>query len=87
VSIANIKAWLDKNDIQKAKPRLKTPDKELLVKLRECCKNYDIDGIEEVMSKLESCDYEEDSDLVKWIRKRIDISKMSEVAERLEEIA
>jgi hypothetical protein len=44
-----------------------------------------MDGIEEVMSTLESSDYEEDGDLVKWIREKIDISKMSEVANRLGE--
>jgi len=85
--VSRIKAWLDKNDVHEAKPRLKAPDRELLVKLRECCENYDIDGIDEIMSKLESYDYEEDPDLVKWIREKIDISKMSEVAQRLGETA
>jgi signal transduction histidine kinase/DNA-binding response OmpR family regulator/HPt (histidine-containing phosphotransfer) domain-containing protein len=81
--VANVTAWLEQNDIQEAKPRLKAPDRELLAKLRECCESYDIDGIEEVMSELEKADYEEDADLVKWIRGRIDISKMGEVAQRL----
>jgi len=84
VVVSNVKEWLDKNDIHEAKPRLKTPDKELLVKLREYCENYDIDGIEEVMSKLESAKYEEDAGLITWVRERINISKMSEVAKRLE---
>jgi CheY-like chemotaxis protein len=87
VIVSNIKAWLEQNDVQEAKPRLKAPDRELLLKLRECCENYDIDGIEEIMSALESSDYEEDGDLVKWIREKIDISKMNEVAKRLEEVA
>jgi len=86
VIVSNIKAWLEQNDVHEAKPKLKTPDRELLVKLRECCEKYDIDGIEEVMSKLESSDYEEDGDLVKWIREKIDISKMSEVAKQLEKV-
>jgi len=83
VVVSNVKAWLDKNDIHEAKPRLKAPDKELLAKLREYCENYDIDGIEEVMSHLENADYEEGADLIEWIREKIDISKMSEVAKRL----
>jgi len=83
VIVANVKAWLDKNDVHEAKPRLKAPDRELLAKLRESCKNYDMDSIDETMAELESSDYEEEADLVKWIREKIDISKMGEVAERL----
>jgi len=83
VIVANVKEWLEKNDVQDAKPLLKAPNKELLAKLRESCESYDIDSIEEIMSELEKTDYEEDADLVKWIREKIDISKMSEVAQRL----
>jgi len=83
IIVGSIKEWLDKNDVHEAKPRLKAPDKGLLAKLRERCENYDIDGVEEIMSELEKTDYEEDADLIKWIREKIDISKMGEVAERL----
>jgi hypothetical protein len=37
------------------------------------------------MSELESADYEEGADLIKWIREKIEISKMGEVAKRLAE--
>jgi len=83
VIVANIKAWLDENDVHEKKPRLKAPDKELLAKLKESCESYNMDDIEDVMSKLESADYEEGTDLIKWIREKINISKMGEVAKRL----
>jgi signal transduction histidine kinase/CheY-like chemotaxis protein/HPt (histidine-containing phosphotransfer) domain-containing protein len=86
IIVSNVKEWLDKNDVQDAKPRLKAPNKELLAKLRESCESYDIDGIEQVMSELEKADYEEDADLVKWIREKVDISKMGEVAQRLDKM-
>jgi len=86
VIVANVKAWLDKNDVQKEKPRLKAPDKNLLIKLREGCENYDMDSIEEALNELESNDYDEDADLVKWIREKIDISKMGDVAQRLADV-
>jgi len=85
VIVGNIKAWLEKNNINDAKPRLKAPDRELLARLRQCCESYDIDGIEKTMSELESSDYEEGADLMAWIREKIDISKMGEVAKRLAE--
>jgi PAS domain S-box-containing protein len=83
IIVANVKAWLEHNDVQKEKPRKKVPDKDLLIKLRESCESYDMDGIDEVMKYLESSDYDEDADLIKWIREMIDVSKMGEVAQRL----
>jgi PAS domain S-box-containing protein len=83
IIVANVKEWLDKNDIQKAKPRKKAPDSELLAQLQQNCESYDIDSVEEVMSKLESFDYDEDTELISWIREKIDISKMGEIAKRL----
>jgi len=85
--VANIKAWLRENDIHKAKPRLKAPDKELLAMLLQSCDNYDIEGIDKAMSGLESADYEEGADLVEWLKKKIGISKISEVTERLKSLS
>jgi PAS domain S-box-containing protein len=87
IVVANVKEWLDKNDIHEKKPRKKSPDRELLTQLRESCENYDIDDIEEIMTQLESADYDEDADLISWIREKIDISKISEVAKRLADIS
>jgi signal transduction histidine kinase/CheY-like chemotaxis protein len=82
--VANIKAWLEQYDANsKKKPLLKTPDMELLARLRRSCESYDIDGIDKAMLELESADYEEGADLVAWIRQKIDISKIGEVARRL----
>jgi CheY-like chemotaxis protein len=83
--VANIKDWLDKNDVHEEKPRLKAPDRELLAKLKECCENYDMDDIDAVMKELEGSDYDEDADLITWIRDKIDISKLGDVAKELEE--
>jgi len=82
--VANVKAWLEQHDAaSEKKPRLKTPDRELLARLRRSCESYDIDGIDKAMSELESADYEEGADLVEWLRKKIAVSRMSEAAQRL----
>jgi len=86
VIVSSVRKWLQENDVQAEKPRLKAPDKEVLAKLKESCESYDMDGIDEAMKALESNDYDEGADLVKWIREKIDISKMGEVAKRLSEI-
>jgi len=84
--VANVKAWLDEHDANsEKKPRLKAPDKELLARLRQSCESYDVDDIDKAMLELESADYEEGADLVTWLRQKIDVSKMGEVAQRLAE--
>jgi CheY-like chemotaxis protein len=83
IVVANVKEWLEKNDIHEAKPRLKTPDRELLARLRQCCESYDMSGIDETMAELESSDYEENADLVAWLREKIETSEFAEAAERI----
>jgi len=81
--VANIKAWLGKNDIHEAKPRLKAPDKELLAKLRQGCEDYDMESIDKAMSELEKNDYDESADLIPWLRGKIETSEFDEAAEKL----
>jgi len=81
--VANVKAWLKEYDSKNAKPRLKAPDRGLLAKLRQCCESYDMSGIDEVMKELDKSDYEEEADLVAWLKEKIVISEVGEVAERL----
>jgi signal transduction histidine kinase/HPt (histidine-containing phosphotransfer) domain-containing protein len=83
VIVANVKAWLAQYDTKNAKPRMEAPNRELLSRLRKSCENYDMSSIDEVMSELDSYDYEEGSGLVAWLKEKIDISEIGEVAERL----
>jgi HPt (histidine-containing phosphotransfer) domain-containing protein len=86
VIVANVKKWLDKNDVQESKPRKKAPDKKLLAKLRESCESYDIDDVDEAMKELENAEYDEQGELVTWIREMVDMSKLGDVAKRLKEL-
>jgi PAS domain S-box-containing protein len=83
IVVENIKTWLDKYNADNVKPRLKAPDREILARLRQSCQNYDMIGIDKALSELEKTDYEEDGDLVAWLRGKIDISEIDEVADRL----
>jgi hypothetical protein len=60
-------------------------DRVLLVKLRENCEKYDMDGVEDVVKELEKNEYEEDGELVTWIREMVDMSKLGDVAKRLKD--
>jgi len=83
IVVANVQKWLDKNDIYETKPRLKAPDSGLLARLREGCESYDMDTVEEIIKELEKNEYDEDGELVSWIREQIDMSKLGDVAKRL----
>jgi len=83
VIVASVKAWLAQYDSKNAKPRVKAPDRELLKKLRQCCESYDMGGIDEVMAELDKNDYEEDSELVPWLKEKLLVSEVGEVADRL----
>jgi len=84
--VADIKAWLAHYDSKNAKPRLKAPDRELLKKLKECCENYDMSGIDDVMLELDKNDYDEDSELVAWLKEKVVVSEISEIAQRLAQV-
>jgi len=83
VIVANVKAWLEQYDALNAKPRLKTPDRKVLARLRQCCENYNMSGIDQAMSELDSFSYDEGADLVAWLKEKIVISEIDEMAARL----
>jgi len=86
IIVANIKTWLDQYDAAgEKKPVQKAPDIELLKQLRQNCENYDIKGSDKILTILESVDYEKDSELIQWLREKIENSDFSEAAERLKE--
>jgi len=81
--VGNIKAWIRDYDSKNAKPRLKAPDRELLAKLKTCCENYNMNGIDAAIKELNKNDYEEGGDLVAWLKEKIEISEIDEAAARL----
>jgi PAS domain S-box-containing protein len=81
--VANVKAWIEQYDAVNVKPRLKAPNREALTLLRQSCEKYDMMGIDKAMSELESFSYEEGADLIAWLKEKIDISEITEAAERL----
>jgi HPt (histidine-containing phosphotransfer) domain-containing protein len=83
IIVENIKAWLRQYDAKNAKPRQKAPDRGLLARIRQSCENYDMSGIDEAMEELIKYDYEEDAELVAWLKEKVVISEIDEIAEKL----
>jgi CheY-like chemotaxis protein len=82
-----IRAWLTKYDAGSEKPHLHAPDPELLKGLEIHCEHYSMNGVNEILDELESACYDEENDLIVWLRAKADISDFASIAVRLKELA
>jgi signal transduction histidine kinase/DNA-binding response OmpR family regulator len=69
-----------------AKPVLAAPapNPEILAKLLEACKSYDMNAIEAAMAELEGFSYETGGELVPWLRLQLDELEYEKIISRLE---
>ena len=81
--VADLREWLDRHRPKENKRRLNAPDPELLKILTRHCEQFDMNGVDEAMEQLESASYENDNDLIKWLREKVDTSDFTVIAERL----
>ena len=81
--IDNINVKLKEYESWQKKPVLPAPDFEYLEKLRICCENYDMNGIEKILELLENYNYENGNDLVEWIKERVEMSEFIEISDRI----
>jgi len=81
--ILNIQEALDAAALRSGKPKLPGPDNELLAKLMDACGNYDTDAVDDIMSKIDAFDYDDDDGLVEWLRKNVAITAFAQIKDRL----
>ncbi|MDR1916952.1 MAG: response regulator [Synergistaceae bacterium] len=87
--IPQFKAILEKteeilrHDDKATKPQ---PDRELLVKMLDASKEYDIDAMQQSMDELEKYNYESQSDLIAWLKEQIVNFAYDQIEEKLTEI-
>ncbi|MDR3280557.1 MAG: response regulator [Synergistaceae bacterium] len=65
------------------KPRKISPDEASLVVILKACEEYDMNAMENAMSKLEQFAYESSGELVSWLREQIDNLEYDSIKERL----
>ena len=83
--VTAIKDWLYKRDGGSEKSRLSSPDPALLASIRKCCEEFDMNGADRVMEQLESACYDQDNDLIIWLREKVDISDFPAITERIKQ--
>ncbi|MCL1928096.1 MAG: transporter substrate-binding domain-containing protein [Treponema sp.] len=69
--------------MENPRPRKDKPETELLYKVLDACKNYDIEKIDEVMAEIDSYEYESDDGLAVWLRDNIDHLNYELIVEKL----
>ncbi|MCL1808928.1 MAG: ATP-binding protein [Clostridiales bacterium] len=84
--IANIEGVLARMDAGKQKPAKERPDKEMLAKLLVACEDYDMDGVDDAMAKIESFEYRSDDGLAAWLRDNVDRMNLTQIMEKLSAI-
>ena len=85
--VSAVKSWLDKNYPENEKPSMQTPDPALLKSLEECCEQYSMNGVNDIMDELESYSYDRDDGLIAWLRGKADISDFASMAVRIKELS
>ncbi|MCL2638863.1 MAG: ATP-binding protein [Oscillospiraceae bacterium] len=75
-------------DAENPKPAKSKPEQEVLLKLLEACKSFDIDNAEKAVEEIEKYNYEapSDNELAEWLRENLDMMRFNEIVEKLSNI-
>jgi len=69
-----------------AKTVCEKPDPALLETLTDAAKHYNVKVMDEILEKLESYEYEQGGELVKWLREQVDNLEYEAIYKKLEEL-
>ena len=81
--ITDIDGVLGKMAEKNPKPKKDRPDIETLTELLVACKEYDMDGVDEAMEKIENFEYESGYELAAWLRTNVDCMNFAQIEEKL----
>ncbi|MDR1933683.1 MAG: response regulator [Spirochaetales bacterium] len=81
--IKDLSVFLDSAGAGQKKIVKPAPDGELLAQALEASRNYDIDGLEKIVTEMEQYAYESQADLVPWMREQLLKSEFDAIQEKL----
>ena len=81
----DINSWLNDYDKNETREMLPGPDRADLERLRDFSVSYNFNEIDDIITELEKYDYENDAELVVWLREKIDQLEFEEIKLRLDE--
>jgi signal transduction histidine kinase/DNA-binding NarL/FixJ family response regulator len=62
------------------------PDRKLLAKMLDACREYDIDVMQEIMEELEKYSYESQNELINWLKEQLVNFGYDQIEEKLAEL-
>jgi len=73
-------------DLENKKPAAGAPDPDILRELRKACEKYDMDEIDNIMTQLESFEYENENgaELMTWLREQVDDMNLDAIYNHLQ---
>jgi HPt (histidine-containing phosphotransfer) domain-containing protein len=84
--IGDLDEMISAYDIENPRPVKSEPDKEVLSRIIDACRRFDMDDLDEAMEEIEKYRYETDDDLVDWLRDAVNNMDMAHIVERLSEL-
>jgi signal transduction histidine kinase/FixJ family two-component response regulator/HPt (histidine-containing phosphotransfer) domain-containing protein len=85
--IADLSGLLETLEQNVQKPRRPAPDSAILTQIVEAAETYDMGELDAMMEKLEQYTYQEEADLVTWLKEQISMSEFDAITERLTALA
>jgi signal transduction histidine kinase/CheY-like chemotaxis protein len=85
--IADLSGLLETLEQNIQKPCRAAPDSVILTQIAEAAETYDMGELDAMMEKLEQYTYEEEAELVTWLREQINMSEFDAITERLTALA
>jgi len=83
--IGDLEKMVSDYDLENPRPVKPAPDAELLIKLHDACKRFDMDELDAAMEELEKYRYESDEDLVDWLREAVNRMDMTAIVNKLKD--
>jgi CheY-like chemotaxis protein len=84
--LTDLDEMLAKLSAQAQRPRKAAPDKEVLIKILEACKIYDMQTVEAAIKELENYEYETNGELVHWLWENVQQFNVDEIIGKLSEM-
>jgi len=84
--IADINEMLDSLNLDSLKPLKDKPDVASLLNLISACVAYDMDEVDVAMEEITHYQYENENDLVAWLKENVNMMNFDEIVERLTSI-
>ena len=81
--ISDIEVILDEINEDNQKPIINRPDRRILDKLLQACRDYEMNNVDEALEELEAYEYESEGELVVWLRENAEQMNFDEIIDRL----